>query len=143
MLLFSSLRSRLLRPVFLTLFAAVVVQVVVALALTRGTIGALEQEIRKNLSEDAAQLLGELQSADVEVRSGLLNLSEHMKSDLAQGLTQRLTDEQMQLQNVLERHLKQSGDDLAILLAGVAPAAIWDNDTPALTEFVRMAHHVG
>lgn len=140
MLLFSSLRSRLLRPVFLTLFAAVVVQVVVALALTRGTIGALEQEIRKNLSEDAAQLLGELQSADVEVRSGLLNLSERMKSDLAQGLTQRLTDEQMQLQNVLERHLKQSGDDLAILLAGVAPAAIWDNDTPALTEFVRMAH---
>lgn len=140
MLLFSSLRSRLLRPVFFTLLAAVVVQVVVALALTRSTIGALEQEIRKNLSEDAAQLLGELKSADVEVRSGMLNLSERMKGDLAQGLTQRLTDEQTQLQNVLERHLKQSGDDLATLLAGVAPAAIWDNDIPALTEFVRMAH---
>lgn len=130
----------MLRPVFFTLFAAVVVQVVVALALTRGTIGALEQEIRKNLSEDAAQLLGELKSADVEVRSGILNLSERMKGDLAQGLTQRLTDEQTQLQNVLERHLKQSGDDLATLLAGVAPAAIWDNDIPALTEFVRLAH---
>lgn len=50
MLLFSSLRSRLLRPVFLTLLAAVVVQVVVALALTRGTIGALEQEMQESLS---------------------------------------------------------------------------------------------
>lgn len=140
MLLFSSLRSRLLRPVFLTLCAAVVVQVVVALALTRGTIGALEQDIHKSLSEDAARLLGELQSADVEVRNGLSSLSERMQSDLTSGLTQRLTDEQMQLQNVLERHLKQSGDDLAVLLAGVAPSAIWDNDVPALTEFVRMAH---
>ncbi|HCJ27917.1 MAG TPA: methyl-accepting chemotaxis protein, partial [Pseudomonas sp.] len=140
MLLLSSLRSRLLRPVFLTLCAAVVVQVVVALALTRGTIGALEQDLQKNLSEDAARLLGELQSADVEVRNGLSSLSERMQGDLAQGLTQRLTDEQMQLQNVLEHHLKQSGDDLAVLLAGVAPSAIWDNDVPALTEFVRMAH---
>jgi len=139
-LLLSSLRSRLLRPVFLTLCAAVVVQVVVALALTRGTIGALEQDLQKNLSEDAARLLGELQSADVEVRNGLSSLSERMQGDLAQGLTQRLTDEQMQLQNVLEHHLKQSGDDLAVLLAGVAPSAIWDNDVPALTEFVRMAH---
>lgn len=140
MLLFSSLRSRLLRPVFLTLCAAVVVQVVVALALTRGTIGALEQEIRKSLSQDAARLLGELQSADVEVRSGLSSLSGRLQDELTQGLTQRLSDEQSQLQGVLERHLKQSGDDLAILLAGVAPAAIWDNDIPALTEFVRMAH---
>ncbi|NKQ13057.1 methyl-accepting chemotaxis protein [Pseudomonas sp. SST3] len=140
MLLFSSLRSRLLRPVFLTLLAAVVVQVVVALALTRGTIGALEQEMQESLSADAARLLGELQSADVEVRNGLSSLSERMQDDLAQGLTQRLTAEQTQLQEVLERHLKQSGDDLAVLLAGVAPAAIWDNDIPALTEFVRMAH---
>ncbi|WP_312521768.1 methyl-accepting chemotaxis protein, partial [Stutzerimonas nitrititolerans] len=140
MLLFSSLRSRLLRPVFLTLCGAVVVQVVLALALTRGTIGALEQEIQQSLSADAARLLGELQEADVEVRDGLSGLSERMQSDLAEGLAQRLTDEQAQLQTVLERHLKQSGDDLAILLAGVAPAAIWDNDIPALTEFVRMAH---
>ncbi|HCL75154.1 MAG TPA: methyl-accepting chemotaxis protein, partial [Pseudomonas sp.] len=133
MLLFSSLRSRLLRPVFLTLCGAVVVQVVLALALTRGTIGALEQEIQQSLSADAARLLGELQAADVEVRNGLSGLSERMQSDLAEGLAQRLTDEQAQLQTVLERHLKQSGDDLAILLAGVAPAAIWDNDIPALT----------
>jgi fructose-1-phosphate kinase PfkB-like protein len=139
-LLLSSLRSRLLRPVFLTLCAAVMLQMVVALALTRGTIGALEQEMQDSLSADAARLLGELQSADVEVRNGLSRLSERMQGDLAQGLTQRLTAEQTQLQEVLERHLKQSGDDLAVLLAGVAPSAIWDNDIPALTEFVRMAH---
>ena len=140
MLLFSSLRSRLLRPVFLTLCGAVVVQVVVTLALTRGTIGALEQEIQQSLSTDAARLMGELQAADVEVRNGLSGLSARMQADLSSGLAQQLTSEQTQLQTVLEHHLKQSGDDLATLLAGVAPAAIWDNDIPALTEFVRMAH---
>lgn len=139
-MLLSSLRSRLLRPVFFTLCGAVVVQVVVALALTRSTIGALEQEIQNSLSADASRLMGELQAADVEVRRGLSDLSERMQSDLANGLTQRLTDEQLQLQTVLGRHLRQSGDDLATLLAGVAPAAIWDSDIPALTEFVRMAH---
>lgn len=140
MLLFSSLRSPLLRPVFLTLCGAVLVQVVVALALTRSTIGALEAEIQHRLSADASRLMGELEAADVEVRDGLSDLSERMQGDLAKGLTQRLTDEQLHLQTVLERHLRQSGDDLATLLAGVAPAAIWDNDVPALTEFVRMAH---
>ena len=140
MLLFSSLRSRLLRPVVLTLCAAVMVQVVVALALTRGTIGVLEQDLQNNLSQDATRLLGELQTADVELRGGLSSLSERLTDNLAQGLTQQLSGEQARLRDVLERHLRQSGDDLAILLAGVAPSAIWDNDIPALTEFVRMAH---
>ncbi len=140
MLLFSSLRSRLLRPVLFTLCVAVVLQVAVALVLTRGTIGALAQAIQTSLGEDASRLLGELRSADTEVREGLSSVSARMQEDLAKGLTQRLTDEQRQLQNVLEQHLKQSGDDLAVLLAGVAPAAIWDRDIPALTEFVRMAH---
>jgi methyl-accepting chemotaxis protein len=139
-LFFSSLRSRLLRPVFITLCIAVAMQVAVALALTRSTIGALEQNIQKSLGEDATRLLGELKTADVEVRDGLSGLSARMQTALSQGLTQRLTDEQMQLKAVLERHLKQTGDDLAMLLAGVAPAAIWDKDVPALTEFVRMAH---
>lgn len=140
MLLFSSLRSRLLRPVFLTLCGAVLVQVLVALALTRSTIDGLEQDIEQSLGEDSARLLHALRSADAEVRGGITNLAERMTGDLSQGLTQQLTEEQKQLKDVLERHLKQSGDDLATLLAGVAPAAIWDNDVPALTEFVRMAH---
>lgn len=140
MLLFSSLRSRLLRPVFLTLCGAVLVQVVVALALTRSTIDGLEHDIERSLGEDSTRLLQELRTADAEVGSGLSGLAKRMTNDLSQGLTQRLTEEQEQLKEVLERHLKQSGDDLATLLAGVAPAAIWDNDVPALTEFVRMAH---
>ena len=140
MLLFSSLRSRLLRPVFITLCLAVAVQVAVALVLTRGTIESLKLQIQQSLSSDAERLLGELKTADGEVRSGLSGLSTRMQADLTEGLKQRLTEEQHQLQQVLERHLKQSGDDLAVLLAGVAPAAIWDKDIPALTEFVRMAH---
>lgn len=140
MLLFSSLRSRLLRPVLLTLCGAVLVQVLVALALTRSTIDGLEQDIERSLGEDSTRLLQALRTADAEVGGGLSGLAKRMTGDLSQGLTQRLTEEQDQLKDVLERHLKQSGDDLATLLAGVAPAAIWDNDVPALTEFVRMAH---
>ena len=94
MLLFSSLRSRLLRPVFLTLCAAVLVQMLVALALTRGTIDGLEQEIEQSLGADSARLLQALRTADTEVSRGLSSLAERMTGDLSQGLTQQLTEEQ-------------------------------------------------
>lgn len=140
MLLLAALRSRLLRPVFLTLCSAIVVQVLVAVALAKGTIEEMEDQIQRRLAADTERLSGELASASEEVQAGLAGLSKRMQTELAQGLSQRLSTEQAQLREVLERNLKQSGDDLAVTLAGVAPKALWDNDIPALTEFVKMAH---
>ncbi|WP_043239255.1 methyl-accepting chemotaxis protein [Stutzerimonas azotifigens] len=139
-MLFSSLRSRLLRPVLLTLCVAILVQLLVALALTRGTIESLQSEIGERLRADSGRLVGELEAAGGEVRSGLSGLSGRMTEELTGRLGERLGQEQAQLRDTLEQHLHQSGDDLATLLAGVAPKAIWDHDVPALTDFVRMAH---
>ncbi|RMO42424.1 Methyl-accepting chemotaxis protein [Pseudomonas savastanoi pv. glycinea] len=39
----------------------------------------------------------------------------------------------------LEKDLRESATDMAELLAAVAPRAMWDNDTPTLSEFARRA----
>lgn len=135
----SLLRSRLLRPVFIALGVALLVQVLVAVALTRGTVAALVEELGRHMGEDTQRLSTELEQAGREVQGGLESLSVRTQERLTAGLSARLKEQQGQLRAVLERNLKQSADDLAQLLAAVAPKAIWDNDVPALTELARMA----
>ena len=135
----SLLRSRLLRPVFVALGIALLVQVLVAVALTRSTVTALEADLGERLGVDSRQLAGELEQAGQEVRSGLDNLSASTRQRLATGLSSRLEDEQRQLRASLEKNLKDSANDMAELLASVAPRAMWDNDVPTLSEFARRA----
>ncbi|MBD9482720.1 methyl-accepting chemotaxis protein [Pseudomonas sp. PDM14] len=134
------LRSRLLLPVFIALGVALLVQVLVAVALTRGTIAGLVEDLDRRLGSDTERLATELQAASAEVQGGLSSLAGQTRERLNAGLAARLQEEQGQMRGVLERSLKQSADDSAQLLAAVAPKAIWDNDVPALTELVRMAH---
>lgn len=136
----SLLRSRLLRPVFIALGIALLVQVLVAVVLTRATVTTLVDDLTRRLDNDTQRLSVDLNEAGREVQGGLEGLSARMQASLTEGLTQRLSAEQGQLREVLERNLKQSADDLGQLLAAVAPKAIWDNDVPALTELARMAH---
>ncbi|MGX5221018.1 methyl-accepting chemotaxis protein [Pseudomonas segetis] len=136
----SLLRSRLLRPVFIALGLALLVQVLVAVMLTRTTVSTLVEDLSARLGSDTRQLSTDLEAASAEVRGGLEGLSSRTQASLGAGLKERLSVEQVQLRGILESNLKQSADDLAQLLAAVAPKAIWDNDVPALTELVRMAH---
>ena len=136
----SVLRSRLLLPVFLALGVALLVQVVVAVALTRTTVATLEAELAKGMQADTARLVDELTKAGEEVRGGLDSLSISTQAQLAKGLSARLGEEQVQIRAVLDSNLKRSADELAQLLSAVAPKAIWDADVPALTELVRGAH---
>ncbi|WP_010488361.1 methyl-accepting chemotaxis protein [Pseudomonas sp. S9] len=136
----SLLRSRLLRPVFIALGLALLVQVLVAVVLTRTTVSTLVEDLSARLGSDTRQLSTDLEAASAEVRGGLEGLSSRTQASLGAGLKERLSAEQVQLRGILESNLKQSADDLAQLLAAVAPKAIWDNDVPALTELVRMAH---
>lgn len=135
----SLLRSRLLRPVFIALGIALLVQVLVAVALTRSTVGALEVDLGKRLGADTQRLEGELEEASRELSSGLGTLSTRTRERLAAGLSARLKEEQAQMRTTLEQTLKDSGNDMAQLLAAVAPRAMWDNDGPALSEFARRA----
>ena len=136
----SVLRSRLLLPVFLALGVALLVQVVVAVALTCTTVAALEADLASGMQADTARLAEELTKAGEEVSGGLNSLSANTQAQLAKGLSARLGEEQGQIRVVLDSNLKRSADELAQLLSAVAPKAIWDADVPALTELVRGAH---
>ncbi|WLI12118.1 MULTISPECIES: methyl-accepting chemotaxis protein [Pseudomonas] len=135
----SLLQSRLLRPVFVTLGIALLVQVLVAVALTRSTVTALEADLGVRLDADSQKLSGELEQAGREVTSSLDNLSTSTRQRLTAGLSSRLKDEQAQLRTTLEKDLKDSANDMAQLLASVAPRAMWDSDIPTLSEFARRA----
>lgn len=135
----SLLRSRLLRPVFVALGIALLVQVLVAVALTRSTISALQSDLEARLGNDSRQLANELEQAGQDVRSGLDGLSSSTRQRLSAGLSARLQSEQQQLRTTLENNLKDSANDMAELLASVAPRAIWDNDVPVLSDFARRA----
>ena len=135
----SLLQSRLLRPVFVTLGIALLVQVLVAVALTRSTVTALEADLGVRLGADSQKLSGELEQAGREVTSSLDNLSTSTRQRLTAGLSSRLEDEQAQLRATLEKDLKDSANDMAQLLASVAPRAMWDSDVPTLSEFARRA----
>nr|WP_218171612.1 methyl-accepting chemotaxis protein [Pseudomonas gingeri] len=133
------LQSRLLRPVFVTLGIALLVQVLVAVALTRSTVTALEADLGSRLGVDSQKLSGELEQAGKEVTSSLDNLSSSTRQRLTSGLSSRLKDEQVQLRATLEKDLQDSANDMAQLLASVAPRAMWDSDVPTLSEFARRA----
>ncbi|MGP0013637.1 MAG: methyl-accepting chemotaxis protein, partial [Pseudomonas sp.] len=135
----SLLQSRLLRPVFVTLGIALLVQVLVAVALTRSTVTALEADLGARLGIDSQKLSGELEQAGKEVTSSLDSLSVNTRQRLNSGLSSRLKDEQAQLRTALEKDLQDSANDMAQLLASVAPRAMWDNDVPTLSEFARRA----
>ncbi|KPB69308.1 methyl-accepting chemotaxis protein [Pseudomonas cannabina] len=135
----SLLQSRLLRPVFIALGIALLVQVVVAVALTRSTVTALEADLATRLGVDSQHLSSELELASSEVTSSLDALSASTRQRLSVGLSTRLKDEQGQLRATLEKDLRESATDMAELLAAVAPRAMWDNDTPTLSEFARRA----
>ncbi|QQN28114.1 methyl-accepting chemotaxis protein [Pseudomonas syringae group genomosp. 3] len=135
----SLLQSRLLRPVFIALGIALLVQVIVAVALTRGTVTALEADLANRLGVDSQHLSSELELASSEVTSSLDALSASTRQRLSVGLSTRLKEEQAQLRATLEKDLRESATDMAELLAAVAPRAMWDNDTPTLSEFARRA----
>nr|WP_238417939.1 methyl-accepting chemotaxis protein [Pseudomonas syringae group genomosp. 3] len=133
------MQSRLLRPVFIALGIALLVQVIVAVALTRSTVTALEADLANRLGVDSQHLSSELELASSEVTSSLDALSASTRQRLSVGLSTRLKEEQVQLRATLEKDLRESATDMAELLAAVAPRAMWDNDTPTLSEFARRA----
>ncbi|MCO6056480.1 methyl-accepting chemotaxis protein [Pseudomonas sp. MOB-449] len=135
----SLLQSRLLRPVFIALGLALLVQVVVAVALTRGTVNSLVDDLAVRLGSDTQRLSGDLEQAGQEVSGSLGALSTRTRERLGAALSEKLQQEQGQLRQTLEQNLKESANDLAQLLAAVAPRAMWDNDVPTLSEFARRA----
>ncbi|MEQ7919770.1 methyl-accepting chemotaxis protein [Xanthomonas sp. WHRI 1810A] len=100
---------------------------------------ALEADLAARLGADSQHVSSELEQASREVTASLDSLSQNTRQRLSAGLSTRLKDEQTQLRATLEKDLKDSATDMAELLAAVAPRAMWDGDTPTLSEFARRA----
>ena len=86
----SLLRSRLLRPVFFALGIALLVQILVAVALTRSTVEVLEADLGSRLEGDMQRLGVELKQAGGELSAGLESLSASTRerfTNFARGLT--------------------------------------------------------
>ncbi|MDH0957008.1 methyl-accepting chemotaxis protein [Pseudomonas chengduensis] len=135
----SMLRSRLLRPVFVALGLAMLVQVGLAVWLMRASVDGMVEDLAQRLGGESRRLGEELNMAEREMSQGLAALASSTRTRLGEGLSGQLKTEQAQLRVVLEGNLKQSGQALAQLLAGVAPKSIWDLDIPALTALTRIA----
>ncbi|WP_395272836.1 methyl-accepting chemotaxis protein [Ectopseudomonas khazarica] len=135
----SMLRSRLLRPVYVALGLAMLVQVGLAVWLMGASVNGMVEDLAQRLGGESRRLGDELNLAEREMSQGLAALSQSTRARLTEGLSGQLKSEQAQLREVLEGSLKQSGQSLARLLAGVAPKAIWDLDVPALTALTRIA----
>ncbi|MDH0621372.1 methyl-accepting chemotaxis protein [Pseudomonas chengduensis] len=134
----SMLRSRLLRPVFVALGLAMLVQVGLAVWLMRASVDGMVEDLAQRLGGESRRLGEELNMAEREMSQGLAALASSTRTRLGEGLSGQLKTEQAQLRVVLEGNLKQSGQALAQLLAGVAPKSIWDLDIPALTALTRI-----
>ena len=124
---------------FIALGIAMLLQVLLAVWLTRTTVDDLVSDLAARMQDDSQRLGAELAAAEREVGQGLEALSTKTRESLGAALSGRLQAEREQLRGVLENNLKQSGTAMAQLLAGVAPKAIWDDDVPALTAFARIA----
>ena len=135
----SMLRSRLLRPVFVALGLAMLVQVGLAVWLMRASVDGMVEDLAQRLGGESRRLGEELNMAEREMSQGRAALASSTRTRLGEGLSGQLKTEQAQLRAVLEGNLKQSGQALAQLLAGVAPKSIWDLDIPALTALTRIA----
>ena len=88
--LFSLLRSRLLRPVFIALGVAMLVQVGLAVWLTHATVDGLVRELTQRLGGDSERLAGELGKAEEEMRAGMAALSVNTRERLGSGLSTQL-----------------------------------------------------
>jgi methyl-accepting chemotaxis protein len=124
--------------VFVALGIALLVQVLVAVALTRSTVTALEADLGERLGHDSQKLAAELEQAGQDVRAGLDSLCQYPSAP-----------ERRPFRAAAKRAAATARDpgkepeglanDMAELLASVAPRAIWDNDVPMLSDFARRA----
>ncbi|SKA15840.1 Methyl-accepting chemotaxis protein [Oceanospirillum multiglobuliferum] len=138
-----ALGSKLLRPVIITTVVLAVVQTLLFVSLTRSGGHNLVQEVSAKLSAENGKVSTELSHASDRVNSRINEMAEGVSVKLAANLKQQLDQEKMATVKLLENSLLDTSRNMAVLLAAVAPQAIWDRDTPQLTQYVKMAHESG
>ncbi|MCL6415180.1 methyl-accepting chemotaxis protein [Aestuariirhabdus sp. Z084] len=138
--LLNSLRSRLLLPLIIAVIVVIALQTLITLSLTSGSVNELVEGVSGQMEAENLNIARELDDSGRQVERSIAALAEKSREVLATTLEEQLGNEQVKVASQLAKTLKASADSMAQLLAAVSPAAIWDEDTPLLTEYVRVAH---
>ena len=92
----SMLRSRLLRPVYVALGLAMLVQVGLAVWLMGASVNGMVEDLAQRLGGESRRLGDELNLAEQEMSQGLAALSQSTRARLTEGLSGQLKSEQAQ-----------------------------------------------
>lgn len=135
-----ALNSRLLRPVIIAIVFLAGIQTLLTIFLTTSGGENLISDIRNRLSLENGKVSEELQAASSGVQAQIGRMTQSVSDDLSTQLRAQLEQEKDATVALLESSLMETSRNMAVLLAAVAPQAVWDRDTPLLTQYVKMAH---
>ncbi len=140
---FPSLRrlisSRLLRPVFIVLVLAGLVQVMVSQWLISNQVERLVDTAGAALEASSQQVSASFGDTREDVRSRLDTMRQKTTDELSGELTRQQTAQQERVAENVRTAVMAEAQGLADVLAAVAAPLIWDRDVPRLTDLVELA----
>ncbi|HTN35073.1 MAG TPA: methyl-accepting chemotaxis protein [Marinobacter sp.] len=131
--------SRLLRPVFLILIIAGLLQVVTSQWLISTQVERLVDTAGSALESSSKDVSASFDTTREDVRGRLQAMREKTIDELASELTRQQTDQQQRVANNVRTAVMAEAQGLADVLAAVAAPLIWDRDIPGLTHLVELA----
>lgn len=135
-----ALNSRLLRPVIIAIVFLAGIQTLLTIFLTTSGGENLISDIRSRLATENGKVSDQLQAASNGVQTQISRMTQNVSDDLSAKLRSQLEQEKEATVALLESSLLDTSRNMAVLLTAVAPQAVWDRDTPLLTQYVKMAH---
>ncbi|VVT18938.1 Methyl-accepting chemotaxis protein [Marinobacter salarius] len=131
--------SRLLRPVFLILIVAGVVQVAMSQWLISNQVDSLVETAGSALEASSHEVSGSFGDTREDVRNRLQLMQQRTTEELAGELTRQQTAQQERVANNVRSAVMSEAQGLAEVLAAVAAPLIWDRDVPRLTDLIELA----
>ena len=131
--------SRLLRPVFLILIVAGVVQVAMSQWLISNQVDSLVETAGSALEASSREVSGSFGDTREDVRNRLQLMQQRTTEELAGELTRQQTAQQERVANNVRAAVMSEAQGLAEVLAAVAAPLIWDRDVPRLTDLIELA----
>ncbi|ARM83119.1 methyl-accepting chemotaxis protein [Marinobacter salarius] len=131
--------SRLLRPVFLILIVAGVVQVAMSQWLISNQVDSLVETAGSALEASSREVSGSFGDTREDVRNRLQLMQQRTTEELAGELTRQQTAQQERVANNVRSAVMSEAQGLAEVLAAVAAPLIWDRDVPRLTDLIELA----
>ncbi|WP_421911291.1 methyl-accepting chemotaxis protein [Marinobacter sp.] len=131
--------SRLLRPVFLILIVAGMVQVAMSQWLISNQVNSLVDTAGSALEASSREVSASFGDTREDVRNRLQLMQQRTTEELAGELTRQQTAQQERVANNVRSAVMSEAQGLAEVLAAVAAPLIWDRDVPRLTDLIELA----